>query len=999
MDSEHKLVSYINTLLDMNAYSLLLDRDLKIIFYSDSFHTLIGRIDNKTFFGMHLLDVYREVHDEAYVKEAADRLSRIVSEDEDEFSEDDTIVWPTGIQRIYRIMYKKIIDENGGFIGVAIVSQDVTDLRLEEAERRVFDILFTSTIPCLVWDENGDIVTYNEKTARFFGMPDNLTPEEFNKVFFSLQPTYQPDGQLTEKIRKDCVLKALRNGFSQTAIRLAKSDGTTVYFLMSLARVPWVFDYRLVVYYYDQTDIIVREAKIKEANERIRLMLDSNPMTCLLREENNVIIDCNQAALDAFGVTDKAEFCNVYYSFTPEYQPDGQKSSEKLKMILKDLFETGETKNVEWSFRTAAGEPLPMVVTFVRIQWDGRFCCLSYSHDLREIKEREQQLMEIAEREHEAMLQKEAAEMANAAKSQFLANMSHEIRTPMNAVLGMTELLLHENLNKRQHRYVVDMKTSAVALLGIIDDILDVSKIQSGKLNLVPVHYDFDLLIDNIGSMTQFLVDGKGIAFRLTTQEHPHLCLYGDDVRLRQVLLNLIGNAVKFTNEGYVQLAITIAEKTIRITVSDTGIGIQPENLPMLFDAFEQVDVLKNRSTKGTGLGLTIARSIIEMMGGEITVESVYGRGSSFHVEIPKIPGDETLIHHIGVTDNIISAPEAKILVVDDNATNLNVATGLLRVCKINADTAMSGEQAIEMIQNNMYDIVFMDHRMPGMSGTETTIAIRKMGITVPIIALTASAVVDARETMLAAGMDDYLSKPIVKSELLYILKKWIPPGKITEMKHDHSAVGEGADEEHVEFWKIIEQISGLDLSTGLNRVDGQWDVFKKTLKLMMQEIEKSEKNLIAFLSAGDMDGFRIEVHGIKGSLANIGAMELSIKAYELETASRDMDTSFCVSHLPGFLEGIIEFNMDLKKAFTIINHEDGQIQIPPGLPLLLINLVNAFDTMDLVLIDKELEGLNLMELSGSLKEKTELIKDSVMMMDYEMAKKHIQEVMSKNIS
>jgi CheY-like chemotaxis protein len=346
-------------------------------------------------------------------------------------------------------------------------------------------------------------------------------------------------------------------------------------------------------------------------------------------------------------------------------------------------------------------------------------------------------------------------------------------------------------------------------------------------------------------------------------------CLYGDDVRLRQILLNILGNSIKFTDKGYVRLAIEVGDSTIKLSISDTGMGIQPKDLPTLFEAFTQADAQKNRNKKGTGLGLTITKSLVEMMDGQITVESVYSQGTTFHIEIPKVIGDETLIARTDGNEGIIYAPEARILVVDDNTINLNVARGLLELCKISAETASSGQKAIELVEQNPYDIVFMDHMMPGMDGVEATKIIRKTGITVPIIALTASAVEGSRELFLAAGMNDVLTKPINKTLLFKVLEEWVPADKIKKIS-DEDAVTEktdsNQDNEDKEFWSNIEQIEGLSIQIGLERISGQRGVFKKSLKLTIDEIEKCDKNLTEFLASGDMNNFRIEVHGIKGS-------------------------------------------------------------------------------------------------------------------------------------
>ncbi|MDR2015158.1 MAG: response regulator [Azoarcus sp.] len=984
---------YIQALVGVFSYSVLLDRDKKILYFSDSLYSLLGIEDHNIFTGMSVYDVYKSLNDKEIVEKSSRRFSRILS-GENEFIEEDTITWPTGIKRIYRIAFRRIADKKNDFAGLVIVAQDITYLRLEEAERRMNDMLNSIMLPCVVWDMKGNFIAYNDEAFHVFGNTRITSLKDFSEHFFSIAPKKQPNGKKTESLRQSVIRESLKKGFAQTRVLLSKNDGTPTYFMISIYRISWVFNYRLVVNFHDMTSLIKKEAEAKEAEQRIRLMLDTNPMMCILQDDRNNIIDCNQATLNILEFSNKAEFCKQFYNLFPEFQPNGIKTTNMKAEVHRILDETEtDSITIERSFKKLSGELIPVESKIVRIPWKNSYYYLSFSLDLREKKANEQKILEIAEREREAVLQREAAQAGSEAKSQFLANMSHEIRTPMNAVLGMSDLLLQENLTHRQLQYVKDINVSAAILLDIINDILDVSKWQTGKLSLVPVHYYFSEFIDKVNSVAKFLIEDKNIVFDMIIQENAPVCLYGDDVRLRQVLLNLLSNAGKFTNEGSIQLKVTFTDNSIKITVSDTGIGIHPKAIAILFDAFEQADVKRNRNITGTGLGLTIAKAIVEMMGGQITVESVYGQGTSFHVEIPKILGNEALIHHVDNHEIVLYAPDAKVLVVDDNKINLDVACGLLQLCQVTTDTALSGKQAIDLLQQNTYDMVFMDQMMPKMTGIEATKIIRGMGITTPIIALTASAVTGAKEMMLNAGMDGYLSKPVSMIDFKRTLKQWIPAEKFLNPPPVTTIPVEVKDEK---FWNKIEQIQELSVSEWMSRFDNQKDLYEKMLRLMIQEIEKCNKNLPEFLLANDMNSFRIEVHSMKGALASIGAMSISAKALDLEVASSNMEIDFCVSHLPVLLERLCNLSLNLKDAFSVKDQNNDPVEIPPELPLIFERMINAFEEIDLLLINKEIENLNELKLSSALKEKVEQIKHMVIMMDYDKAKKKIHDLNCK---
>ena len=866
-----KLDNYIKLLIDSTKDMILFfNRELRVEYCNNRAANLMGYNDSNDIMGEHLSDIH-EIHpDKEYAERSAKRFSRVMA-GENFITVDDVINWPEVGRHSYRISFSRVVDIHGNFDGVVLNMQDVTEVRLEEAEKRMNEMIYSTLLPCFIWDENCDVIGYNNEASRIFEIPNDISPEEFNLIYKSIEPIYQPDGTKTEILKREVTGDAFEQGFARTTVQLLNSQGIPLYFEVSVARISLLDKFRLVLYFHDLTGIKAMEEEAR-ANE-LRM----------------------------------------------------HESTELSRKLLH---------------------------------------------------------------------QKEAAQAANEAKSQFLANMSHEIRTPMNAILGMSELLLSTNLNKHQQRHVEDIKTSAVLLLDIINDILDLSKIQSNKLSLVPVHYDFVAMIDNIGAMAQFLANRKNITFKLAVRGEMPRCLYGDDVRLRQILLNLLGNAIKFTEKGSVGLTIDVKEKGIKFSVSDTGIGIKKENIPLLFEAFSQVDMHKNRMKEGTGLGLSISRSLIDMMGGHITVESVYGQGTTFHVAIPKVSGDEQLIVSTVDDRNVISAPDVKILVVDDNSINLNVTCGLLQLYNITTDKATSGQQAIEILRNNSYDIVFMDHMMPEMDGIEATKIIRDIGITVPIIAFTANVVTDARQEFLKAGMNDILMKPITKPELNRILEEWLPADKFSKEPAATAAVDEAVSGMNDSFWDRVEQIEGLYVQTGLDRVSGQQDVYEKSLELMMVETEKRIEKLKRFLDTYDLRNFSIEVHGLKGSLANIGAIELAAQALNLEIASDKANSDFCSSNLPHFLNDLEELCSSLASAFEAKNQMAAPIVIPPELAGVFKRIKEAVGMKNYSAIDRAMDNLDALNATGKLNDEIERIKDAVMMMEYDRAFGLMEEIL-----
>ncbi|MDR0487759.1 MAG: response regulator, partial [Treponema sp.] len=456
---------------------------------------------------------------------------------------------------------------------------------------------------------------------------------------------------------------------------------------------------------------------------------------------------------------------------------------------------------------------------------------------------------------------------------------------------------------------------SARSLLSLINDILDLSKIESGKLELNPVDYDFHALLDNILSMFNYVARKKNLEVRFETEGEMPDYLYGDDIRLKQVLTNIFGNAVKYTEKGYVKLKVISADGNLTFEIRDTGMGIRKEDLPKLFNTFQRVETEKNRSIVGTGLGLSISKSFVEMMGGKILVDSEYEQGSVFMVIIPVVTGSKAKVKFKkGLPEgHAFYAPAANVLVVDDNEFNMRVAQGLFGLFKIDIQTAFSGREAIALVQKNEYDIVFMDHMMPEMDGVEATGEIRKLGEKykrLPIIALTANAVQGAKEMFLANGFDGFISKPIDLQEMYGMLKERLPPEKLEEITEESLEKTSGG------FLDALNKVGGINTEIGLSRVSGIEKMYRETLELFNKKLVRECDSMSADIHNGNIKNFSISVHAMKSALSTIGAMGLSETASKLETASKDNDIEYCTERFPAFKDNLLSLHEELSGVF-----------------------------------------------------------------------------------
>lgn len=525
----------------------------------------------------------------------------------------------------------------------------------------------------------------------------------------------------------------------------------------------------------------------------------------------------------------------------------------------------------------------------------------------------------------ELLEEKVRAESASNAKSDFLANMSHEIRTPINAVLGMNEMIIREDNRaldvaesdpmlvqealENINVYAGDVKKAGHNLLAIVNDILDFSKIEAGRMELAEAPYQLSSLINDINNMIMFKAQDKGLVFNVEADPSLPDELSGDEVRVRQILTNLLNNAVKYTEKGSVILKLRGKKQDentliLTIVVWDTGIGIKPEDKEQLFNKFERLEMDRNSTVEGTGLGLAITHNLIELMGGNIEVESEYGKGSIFTVNIPqKILSGSTLGDlQTRLKDNApgnrpykesFRAPDATILIVDDTRINLTVAVNLLKNTKMKIDTATSGEEAVNMASKTRYDVIFMDQRMPGMNGTEAFHKIRETengaSKDVPVICLTADAVIGAKERYLSEGFSDYLTKPIDNFALEKLLMKYLPDGKVELINEEVSEISEEENPEE-EAFTVLRSV-GIEPRAGLKYCQDDVFFYKALLaEYAYGELEKAH-NLQKSYEAENWHDYSIYVHSLKSSSKMIGASALSVRAAKLEAAANISDT------------------------------------------------------------------------------------------------------------
>lgn len=518
------------------------------------------------------------------------------------------------------------------------------------------------------------------------------------------------------------------------------------------------------------------------------------------------------------------------------------------------------------------------------------------------------------------------AEEANVAKSAFLANMSHEIRTPMNAIVGLSEIIMEESRGTTIYSNARDVRSSARNLLELINDILDLSKVEAGKMELILTNYDIRTVVGEVVGMMDMAASKKGILLQCIYDQTIPCHYYGDQGRIKQVLINLLNNAVKFTQKGYVKITVGGSpgpadnQEQLVFIIEDTGCGIRKEDQQRIFDNFTQVDARRNRSVEGTGLGLSITKHIVALMGGSIEMESVYNEGTTFTVTIP-----QTVVNRQPIGEAPESVPSEKeaelfvtegysVLIVDDNAVNRKVAQGFLKSYCFELTEAASGSEAIELVKRNRYDIIFMDHMMPEMDGIEAVDIIRRdcgeNGTAPVIIALTANAMAGVREKFLNSGFQDFITKPLDRHMLNEVLMRWIPSERRFKPQ---------GEQERREMNPESIHIKGIDLDAAMRYHSGSAMDYRELLELYCIEGKRKKDLLQEHFRSRDYERYGIEAHGLKSASANIGAIRLSEMAKNHEEAAAKRDEAYLVEEFPQLLDA---YEKQMENIRTFLNRQ-----------------------------------------------------------------------------
>jgi len=869
------------------------------------------------------------------------------------------------------------------------------------------ELMLLNAMPFAIdlWDDNYTPVDCNRKTLEMFGLSGK---EDYFRRFYELVPETQPCGTPSREKIQFYMEQTILEGHARFELLRFTATGEPLPTEIALVRTERRDKFVIASYSSDLREIKAAKATAADAEERAALLVEALPTACHLLDSEFNEIWCNQTAVELFAKGPGKSFVNPnpkngeveschhdcqtceflgldtciarrYLIENPHvilHKDKGQEEYRRLTVEACNKALANGRYRFEVDHVALYGEVLPGEVTIIPIKYRGQNAFACYVRDMREEKRREM------------------AEEESRAKSRFLARMSHEIRTPMNAVLGITEIQLQkEGHPPDTEDAFLRIQSSSNMLLTIINDILDLSKVEAGKMEILPETYEVASMIVDTVQLNIMRVGSKNIEFKLEVDERLPTHLIGDELRIKQILNNILSNAFKYTHEGHVTLSVGIdveescveSETSDKVTlimrVQDTGQGMTQDQISRLFDfEFTRFNLRSNRVIEGSGLGMTIAYQLVNMMGGEIKAESEIDRGSVFIVRIPQKPGSDSAIgketaeslQNFEISQKslrkmskmrCIPMPYGRVLVVDDVESNLHVVKGILAPYKIAVETVTGGRDAVEKIRaGEVYDIIFMDHMMPSMDGIEATKLIRELGYTHPIVALTANTIKGVSEMFYNNGFSGFVPKPIDINLFNSYLVRYI---------HDKQPL------------EVIEAANRLyaDAETTDNLLDSLRESFLLDARRVVDVLDSLIQG--QKLDKEGLKAFVIQTHAMKSAFFNIGRTGLSKAAFALETAGREADIAMIRASAPQFIDSLREVIKELSPEDTGQDAVDEDLDFLRGQFDIIAKACEQFDPS---IANRALDKLNQKQCSKSTKEFMKNIAANLLYGDFDEA-------------